>query len=370
MSVVDDDADWKTRHVSLLGVAKSFVGQLSIGQDLTKVSLPSVFIYPYSALEIGGSRSLQYFSLLQQAVEQSDPVKRMLGVTCYYISQTKREAFEKKPSNSILGENHVCWIDTKNGKVNYIAEQVSHHPPITCFYVESEVDKIDVSCNFESQGIKFHGNSLGITIRGGIKVHLGSQDEEYTTSKPWPDIMIRNVIFGTKREPWDGEVSITCEKTKLKTTLLYKEEGWSCTNVIYGTVSKIEDDGTTTALWNIYGPVGDKISIWKSTSLAGSKESEQLIDYTSLTPNKLNYLPETQWDQRSSLKVWKEMYKAIIEDDMSTADHCKKVIEDAQRERRKNGTDFPVVYFKFNESTHWWEFKKEDHDINSLCLIK
>lgn len=34
------------------------------GQDLTKVSLPSVFLYPYSVLELGGLRFLSFIHLL------------------------------------------------------------------------------------------------------------------------------------------------------------------------------------------------------------------------------------------------------------------------------------------------------------------
>jgi hypothetical protein len=48
MSNVDiTGTEWETRKISLFGVAKSFVSQLSVGQDLTKVSLPAIFLNPY-----------------------------------------------------------------------------------------------------------------------------------------------------------------------------------------------------------------------------------------------------------------------------------------------------------------------------------
>jgi Oxysterol-binding protein len=40
------------------------------------------------------------------------------------------QQFEKKPYNPVLGEVHRCWtLNTDAGKVTYVGEQVSHHPP-------------------------------------------------------------------------------------------------------------------------------------------------------------------------------------------------------------------------------------------------
>lgn len=362
MSVVDEDAEWKTKHVSFFGAAKSFVTQLSIGQDLTRVSLPSVFLYPYSALELGGARSLHYWSLLQEAKAEPDPVNRMLKVFAYYVAQTKKEAFEKKPSNSILGENHYCWIENKNGSVHYLGEQVSHHPPISAYMAHSKADDIKVLCNFESEGVKFHGNSLGITLQGFVKVYLG--DEEYTTSKPYPNIWIRNVILGTKRESWDGLVTITCPQTKVTASFVYKEEGWACTNVINGTISQ-DTNGVSTSVLSLTGAVSQKIYTYKFGAIPNENGNEDekpklLVDFTTLVPNKIHYLPENQWHEKSSLRIWKDMYKAILADDMQKSDAAKKIVEDEQRVRRKEGKNFEPYYFKFNEEKKCWDFVERD----------
>jgi hypothetical protein len=52
VSNVELDGEWKTRKISLMGVVRSFVSQLRPGQDLTRVSLPAVMLYPYSMLEV------------------------------------------------------------------------------------------------------------------------------------------------------------------------------------------------------------------------------------------------------------------------------------------------------------------------------
>jgi len=383
MSVVADDSEWQTRRISILGAVKSFIGQLSVGQDLVRVTLPSAFVYPYSGLELGGLRSLEYFQILQKANEMQSEVQRMLQVIAYYVSKDRSEKFEKKPSNPILGENHYCWTQTANGPVYFLAEQVCHHPPISAYVVQSKADQINVLVNFESQGIKFHGNSVGITIGRGERIELKKFDETYLISKSWPDIMIRNVILGTKRETWEGEITFTCEKTNLRAVLQYKEEGWYCTNVVNGTVFQdIPDGASNVPIAKITGAVSQCLkttpitpdelaaspSIRRSSSSNYTSEEVLLVDYTTLKRNKLEYLPIDEWHERSSLRIWRDMFQAVIDDDMSTADTAKKLVEDAQRERRKNGADFRPIFFAFNESNGFWECKRTSLEHNDVFV--
>jgi len=370
--VVADDAEWQTRRISILGAVKSFIGQLTVGQDLLRVSLPSAFVYPYSGLELGATRALDYFELIQKANEIDDPVKRFLQVISYYVSKTKSEKFEKKPSNPILGENHYCWTETNNGPVHYLAEQVSHHPPISAYAVESKSDQINVLVNFESQGIKFYGNSVGITIIRGEQIQLKKFDETYLITKAFPDIWIRNVILGTKRESWEGEIVITCHKSNLRAVLFFKEEGWWCTNVINGTIYHDKPDGSQVVpIVKLTGSVsqGLKTVALSPDEMSGTptlmrkdlgKADYQIVDYTTHKVNKLKYLPPDEWDDRSSLRIWREMFQAIVDDDMPRADAAKKVVEDAQRERRKNGTNFSPIFFALNSSTGMWEPRRDD----------
>jgi hypothetical protein len=71
---------------------------------------------------------------------------------------------------------------------------------------------------------KYYGNSAGVASSGKEYVTLRSFDEVYCFSKCMPDIMIRNMILGTKRIAWEGETVLTCEKTGFKAVFHYKEE--------------------------------------------------------------------------------------------------------------------------------------------------
>jgi hypothetical protein len=64
MSNVGKNGDWETRKISVIGTLQSFISQLSIGEEITKVSLPAVLLAPYSATELAAFRTLGYVQLL------------------------------------------------------------------------------------------------------------------------------------------------------------------------------------------------------------------------------------------------------------------------------------------------------------------
>eukprot|EP01114_Cavostelium_apophysatum_P022528 TRINITY_DN817_c1_g1_i1.p1 TRINITY_DN817_c1_g1~~TRINITY_DN817_c1_g1_i1.p1 ORF type:complete len:318 (+),score=99.90 TRINITY_DN817_c1_g1_i1:461-1414(+) len=300
------------------------------------------------------------------ANQQTDPVQRLLGVIAFFVNMTKKEAFEKKPSNSILGEEHLCWVETEGGRVNYVAEQVSHHPPVSAFYVENiaEKQKISMLGNFETGGIKFHGNSVGITVKGSFRLEMTNPTtghiEQYIANKPFPNITIKNVILGTKREPWEGEVQILCPQTKLKAVLNYKEEGWSSINVVKGVISR-EENGESTPLVNIIGEVSKSLSYYNYEDRKSSdKKEEKLIEFEGLKPNVVQYLAPEKWTEKSSLKTWKDMYDAIVANDMPAADAAKKKVEVAQRTRRTEGKDYVPAHFSLNTASNTWELNQQN----------
>jgi len=353
MSFVDQHGEWETRRISLFGVAKSVISQLSIGQELTKVTLPSLFLYPYSELELGGYRSLQHIGLLLKANEEFDPLKRFLHVLRYFFSITQREKFEKKPYNPILGENHLVWTEPENSKgpVVYLGEQVSHHPPVFAYFIESKNEKIKIRSSIHF-ATKFHGNSISAAMTGGTKIELGFHGEHYHFSKPLPDLWIKNTIFGTKREPWDGEVIITCPKTNLKCSIIYKEEGWSAVNYATAVITKTD---TNTHIATIKGIVGDSYHFIKLEENSPFQDDKVFLEMKTLKENKMLYMPQDQWDDRSSLKVWGDTSTSIAIDDMPNADISKRKVEDAQRKRRNEGNNFAPQYFKMDESTSLWD---------------
>lgn len=97
---------------------------------------------------------------VSSAVKEDEPLTRMKTVVKWYLSGFyKKPKGLKKPYNPILGETFRCSWDHDNGsKTFYIAEQVSHHPPISAFYVTNRQEGFTVSATILAKS-KFYGES-------------------------------------------------------------------------------------------------------------------------------------------------------------------------------------------------------------------
>lgn len=71
--------EWETREISVYGATKAFIRQLSIGMDLTHVSIPAIFLLPYSILEFISVRMSAMFHYLLPLTKEPDPRKRLEG---------------------------------------------------------------------------------------------------------------------------------------------------------------------------------------------------------------------------------------------------------------------------------------------------
>jgi len=119
--------DWEVKEISVYGAAKAFIRQLSVGMDLTHVSIPAIFLLPYSILEFVAVRMTSAFHLLLDLPKEKDPRKRLEGVLQYALGSSKPEdlTLNHKPSNSVLGEVHKARCDHGDGTHSYVmCEQV------------------------------------------------------------------------------------------------------------------------------------------------------------------------------------------------------------------------------------------------------
>ncbi|NXR25377.1 OSBL8 protein, partial [Cinclus mexicanus] len=132
--------------------------QVRPGMDLSKVVLPTFILEPRSFLD---KLSDYYYhaDFLSEAALEENAYNRMKKVVKWYLSGFyKKPKGLKKPYNPILGEFFRCmWIHPRtNSKTFYIAEQVSHHPPISAFYVSNRKDGFCLSGSILAKS-KFYG---------------------------------------------------------------------------------------------------------------------------------------------------------------------------------------------------------------------
>ena len=154
-------------EMSMYDQAKGVVGRMQMGQDITKFELPATFLTPFSAIQAsedvltiiaGTERSDKEWRDMSDT-ETCDVEQRFLNVLRLFLDMESlrceegtsggtRSAFTmppmKKPINSVLGETHRTRVAPH---VEMVAEQVSHHPPITCWEVEHALAGLKITGN-------------------------------------------------------------------------------------------------------------------------------------------------------------------------------------------------------------------------------
>lgn len=74
-----------------------------------------------------------------------------------------------------------------------------------------------------SFGVKFGGNYVSIVTEGAAVLNVEKFQEQYEIAKRAPDMLVRNVIIGTKKIFWTGDVSVACPSTGFSASLHFKE---------------------------------------------------------------------------------------------------------------------------------------------------
>ena len=102
----------------------------------------------------------------------------------------------KKPYNPILGEIFRCSYTYQDGSLGYyIAEQVSHHPPISAFYYASPANKLEIFGELKPKS-KFLGNSVMNEMGGFNHIVLLDRPEDGEYDISMPNMYARGILFG------------------------------------------------------------------------------------------------------------------------------------------------------------------------------
>ncbi|KAL2094142.1 hypothetical protein ACEWY4_011454 [Coilia grayii] len=353
------------------GLIWTLLKQLRPGMDLSKVVLPTFILEPRSFLD---KLSDYYYhaDLLSQAVLEESAYGRIKQVVRWYLSGFyKKPKGLKKPYNPILGETfRCCWLHPQtNSCTFYIAEQVSHHPPISAFYVSNQKDGFSISGSILARS-KFYGNSLSAILDGKARLLLLSRDEEYVITMPYAHC--KGILYGTMTLELGGRVTIECHKTRCSAELEFKLKpflGSSCSvNQISGKIRVGEEVMSTVE------------GHWDGEVFVQEKHSGQQEVLWSPTPEvrscrlKRRTVPVDQQGPFESERLWQHVTSAIQERDQHRATQEKFVLEDAQRREARERGERPWNPHLFTLHTHTseWHYKHADSapwDVSS-CLLQ
>ena len=154
----------------------------------SQVVLPTFILEKRSLLEIYAD-FMSHPDLFVAITDGSSPEDRMVRFVEYYLTsfhEGRKGAIAKKPYNPIIGETfHCSWNVPKRPEaskeppqggadpaasqdpyqVRFVAEQVSHHPPVSGFYAECQERRMCVNTHVWTKS-KFMGMSIGVSMIG------------------------------------------------------------------------------------------------------------------------------------------------------------------------------------------------------------
>jgi hypothetical protein len=152
-----------------------------------------------------------------------DPEQRFLTVVKQYLSFWYRVPAigVAKPYNPILGEQFKCEWKWPDSTTTYIAEQVSHHPPISAFAFQNREKNILVTGQLLPKASLYpFGNYAAMTMAGDLIFRICNYDEEYEMT--YATVSVRNIFFGTMEMENLGKTVIECKKTGYRCSLHWK----------------------------------------------------------------------------------------------------------------------------------------------------
>ncbi|GMP49342.1 hypothetical protein CsSME_00016358 [Camellia sinensis var. sinensis] len=189
-----------------------------IGSDVTSmVTLPVLIFEPMTMIQ-KMAELMEYSYLLDQADECEDPYMRLVYASSWAISVYYAYQRTWKPFNPILGETYEM---VNHGGMTFIAEQVSHHPPMSAGHAENEHFTYDVTSKLKT---KFLGNSLDVYPVGRTCITL-KRDGVVLDLVP-PPTKVNNLIFGRTWVDSPGEMIMTNLTTGDKVVLYFQPCGW------------------------------------------------------------------------------------------------------------------------------------------------
>ncbi|XP_062558065.1 oxysterol-binding protein-related protein 8 isoform X5 [Armigeres subalbatus] len=336
------------------------VKQVRPGMDLSKVVLPTFILEPRSFLDKLAD-SYYHADILSKAVLEDDPFTRMKTVVQWYLSGFyKKPKGLKKPYNPILGETFRCYWQHDNGsRTFYIAEQVSHHPPISVFYVTNRQDGFCISCSILAKS-KFYGNSTSAILEGVATLTLLPRGESYTLTVPYAHC--KGILMGTLSMELGGKVSVECENTGYKTELEFKLKpflgGNEYTNLLTGKLKLGKE-----TLATINGHWDGEIKIKDSRT---NEESVLFNPTTDIRAKRLKRftVPMESQGMTESERLWQHVTAAIRRDDQVGATEEKTALEEAQRmsakERKATCAEWIPAFFQQDLVTGQYHYKYAD----------
>lgn len=332
-------------EISIVKIAREAISGLKQGTDITNVNLPASVLDPVSSLE-KGMKSMQRGELLPLMIFEEDPKLRFLRVLRFYFSGLSKEKFGKKPYNPILGETFRAGFLHRGeaGVTILVAEQVSHHPPVTALHLRNE----NLQFRMNSHALpepRFWGNSVEVKLKGHIRMCLDKWGEEYEATRP--SMHMSGFLAGRHRIEFVGPSEMHCHKSGFAAEIDFKAKGLLGRGEMNGVAGRVYEIATGATVCTLAGTWDGVIKMTENGKESVFFEYERIVaDYSMCA-----ILPaEEEREPTFSSVVWSECSKWIWKGDTANANAAKRRVEDSQRrlrrERASSGTQWEPAFFE------------------------
>ncbi|KAM0747745.1 protein KES1 [Meredithblackwellia eburnea MCA 4105] len=324
----------------------------SFSGDLSSLTAPPFILSPTSLCEFPAywGESFEHFAAIASGKTTEE---RHLLVTTWFISTlagqfTRREketGSEKKPLNPVLGEQFIG--EWNNGETTLVAEQVSHHPPITAYHLENSSKGVSFEGHC-AQKTSFSGRTIVVKQVGHGIVRVNLPDgtvEKYLVTLP--KLVIEGLWYGAPYVEL-SEHSYIQASHGLTTTIEYKGKGYFSgkSHTFTGLVGIGPSPKSP-----IYAVEGQ----WTGSSAfikTGSKRVGEEFLNADVERVPITVKPIESQGEFESRKIWKDVADGIRSGDFEKASVAKSALENAERQKRKDelaeGVKFQTRLFDHN----------------------
>ncbi|KAK2887681.1 hypothetical protein QQF64_013075 [Cirrhinus molitorella] len=349
------------------------LSQLKLGMDLTRVVLPTFILEKRSLLEMYAN-FMAHPDMFLSISAGSTPEERMVRFVEYYMTafhEGRKGAVAKKPYNPVLGEtfhcswevprDRVCPLRTETNpranqetagsdcyRVRFVAEQVSHHPPVSGFYCECAERGMCVNSYVWTKS-KFMGMSVGVSMVGEGVLYLRDHGEEYVFT--FPSAYARSILT----VPWvelGGKVTISCAKTGYSANVTFH------TKPLYGgkvhrVSAEVKQNSSGTVVCKAQGEWNGMLEFIYSSG------ETKVIDNNKLPVIRKMIRPIEKQGQTESRRLWQHVTAALKEGNVDLATEHKHVLEEDQRsdERQRAANNMPWKPKYFNKEGDGWVYR-------------
>jgi hypothetical protein len=290
---------------------------------------------------------MQNESLLSQAADQEDSLLRLLYVTGFCIAQYGGTQFRvSKPFNPLLGET----FEMKSSNWKFIAEQVSHHPPISACHIDSPRYQLWMNSHLKT---KFWGKSLEFKPLGNMNFRFKDTEDHFVCNRPVS--LVQNIIIGNMYIDHSGECVVENKLNGEKAVISFKSLGFFQSKKNRGNISAKILNSKGEEVYEIFGKwtealfyrkADDKTDegtkIWQFPPVPEDWESiyhftEFTLQLNMLTDELARKLPPTDSRFRTDQKM-------LENGQLKQANLEKQRLEEKQRRHRKRMKRDAVIY--------------------------